>query len=455
VKVLLVVPKWDEFESVLWGFEADLTDTPEISVCGTRIHTVATVGAGNESTDLCIAFMDSQNNTNAAVATTDAIIRTAPDIVVLTGTALGNPAKTSLCSVIIATAIDDVTERSVLSRSEGQRRLSTIAGSGQSLDVARRRTRDLRRGTVTEWVYSAASELNLMHESDVADFLRENPPSVSDEVIASGNDYFMGGEDTSGELWEVSSKSRAYDMESAGFARSCTAMSVPWLVIRGISDFGVPTSNKDLYRQMPAALAARTASFIIEGMSGRSIGVRGNSLGEQSDPSTLKTLDELPGLTSQIDRITRLDILARTAVNILGGYTRQLEAFLHAGGHFRLVLVDPRSTVAAFLYGNNVDMYRANLASAQGLLRHLAERTSGEGTLAVRLTSDYPPFSFVHHEGPQTASIRLQMNLLHSRIGRDRPVLDVESASRWYSVFLDEFEQIWENSEPTSIEELV
>lgn len=54
-------------------------------------------------------------------------------------------------------------------------------------------------------------------------------------------------------------KSIAYEMEAGGFAKACNGEDVPFVVIRGISDWGDENASNDSWR----SYAARTASVFI------------------------------------------------------------------------------------------------------------------------------------------------------------------------------------------------
>jgi nucleoside phosphorylase len=59
---------------------------------------------------------------------------------------------------------------------------------------------------------------------------------------------------------EYHERTRAAEMESVGFARLCQEYDVPWLVFRGISDYGDPDKHK--LWQTTSALSAATAAMV-------------------------------------------------------------------------------------------------------------------------------------------------------------------------------------------------
>jgi nucleoside phosphorylase len=56
---------------------------------------------------------------------------------------------------------------------------------------------------------------------------------------------------------EFHDRIRAAEMEGAGFARLCKEHDIPFLIFRGVSDYGTP--EKDNLWQATSALAAATA----------------------------------------------------------------------------------------------------------------------------------------------------------------------------------------------------
>ena len=108
---------------------------------------------------------------------------------------------------------------------------------------------------LSAWSRSLREELLLARDHpEVADFrinfdqLGEMRPSVDVGNIISGGWLF---EDGSFPFFasSIPGKVLAGDMESAGFAAACDSASLPWLVSRGIADFGEPGRQKHLQLQ--------------------------------------------------------------------------------------------------------------------------------------------------------------------------------------------------------------
>ncbi|ROP38962.1 hypothetical protein [Saccharothrix texasensis] len=155
-----------------------------------------------------------------------------------------------------------------------------------------------------------------------------------------------------------------------------------------------------------------------------------------------RTLDDLPAFHVETAGARRISILGRTAVNILTSYQRVFRELCNAGCEVRLIFVDPTADASRYLYGSQFDVYQSNLKSAVGQIVALSADIGPR--LSVRTTSDVPSFSLVHIEKPDRSSyFRVQLNFMHSRIGRDRPVFIVDEGDGWYAAFRDEFDAMW------------
>lgn len=154
-----------------------------------------------------------------------------------------------------------------------------------------------------------------------------------------------------------------------------------------------------------------------------------------------KTLDDLPGFQIEAPGARRISILGRTAVNILSSYQRVFRDVCQAGCEVRLIFVDPTSEASRYLYGSQIEVYKNNLQASVSQVSTLANAIGPR--LAIRTTKDVPPFSLVHIEKEGNSYFRVQLNFMHSRIGRDRPVFMVSEHDAWYQAFVDEFEAIW------------
>ena len=139
----------------------------------------------------------------------------------------------------------------------------------------------------------------------------------------------------------------------------------------------------------------------------------------------------------------RISILGRTAVNLLSQYQREFERLGSTGCSIRLLFVDPLCEASRYVYGNTPHVYWNNINIASTHLRTIQEKLGSQ--LQVKTTKHAPTLSVIIVEKQPIGEsfARVQLYFLHSRVGRDRPVFQVNHSDRWYNVFVEEFNQIW------------
>lgn len=217
---------------------------------------------------------------------------------------------------------------------------------------------------------------------------------------------------------------------------------------------------------------ARVASSIVGGIlvviaiylevKGRPTGEKGST----EEPATKETRSSLPearrqraeeffytlddesceGFPNMVKDAARVQILGRTAVNILCQYDRVFEQLGKAGCEIQLLFVDPSSEASKFLYGSNPEIYMNNIISASQHLRKLKSIVGNR--LHVKVTKHAPTSSIivVEKQDIQQGFIHVQLYFLHSAVGRDRPIFKVNHGDKWYGIFRDEFTQLWADS---------
>lgn len=160
------------------------------------------------------------------------------------------------------------------------------------------------------------------------------------------------------------------------------------------------------------------------------------------------TLDDKPAdkFPNMVKDAVRVQILGRTAVNLLGQYQKVFEQLGRGGGEICLLFVDPLSEASKFLYGGNPEIYRNNIISASHQVKTL--KFILERRLQVRVTKHAPTLSMIIIEkrDPQQNFIQVQLYFLHSAVGRDRPIFRVNYGDKWYEIFQDEFSRLWSES---------
>lgn len=165
-----------------------------------------------------------------------------------------------------------------------------------------------------------------------------------------------------------------------------------------------------------------------------------------SGSDALFTFDDA-GITAFPDFVAdaeSVQILGRTAVNVLGQYEYVFRRLLENGTTIRIMMVNPESAASKYLYGQRETVFRRNHDVALGHIEDLREYID-TGALQIRTCEESPPFSLVIAQRPQplVSQVNIQLNMLYSRVGRDRPVLRLAEGDRWYNSFTDEYEQLW------------
>jgi nucleoside phosphorylase len=122
-----------------------------------------------------------------------------------------------------------------------------IYGDLMHFDPAQRKWQDVYRGAFAELRAAIPT---------TGDLPGGRKPEFHTGVILAG-EKFMANGGLPRMRFEYHERVRAADMEGSGFASSCKKHRTPWLVFRGISDFGEKNRPKGM--KLPAALAAATA----------------------------------------------------------------------------------------------------------------------------------------------------------------------------------------------------
>lgn len=163
-----------------------------------------------------------------------------------------------------------------------------------------------------------------------------------------------------------------------------------------------------------------------------------------------RTLDD-PGLDAfpaMVDGAVKLQVLGRTAVNLLNQYERIFERLIREGCELQFLFVDPQSEATTYIYGNSSEAFHTNFAASISHLHHLMNLPGAN--IHVRVTSHAPTSSLfiVNKKDDQRSFIRVQLYFLHSAFGRDRPIFRISRDDKWYSVFREEFVELWDNGKP-------
>jgi nucleoside phosphorylase len=264
---IIVVPKQDELFAVEWAFGITLDRPDQRLSSGVELFRRQL-----EIGDITFALLDRQTNTYSSILTADVIRSEAPRLAFLVGTALGNPSKVPLGSVVVSDGVIDISERRYTDDGQSVYIMrDTKRSDALTHDANAFISRHFTAATARTCIRSMARKpapLITSGSKQLTEFVARNQPKVDCEAIVSGNDYRMSRNDElANDLWRKVPVAYAYDMEAAGFALAADYNELQWLVVRGISDHGYPETKTDLNRQVAAGVAARfLAKFIGTGL---------------------------------------------------------------------------------------------------------------------------------------------------------------------------------------------
>lgn len=158
-----------------------------------------------------------------------------PKICVLIGMAAGNESKTKLGDVVTANSVWD------------------IAGGREEIDGKKPRPEPFRidplvraQLTIFEqklWPSLLTAKIETLKKSELPPENIDNwQPTWHQAVVFSGETVVVDGS-LPLKRDQYHEQGIALDMEASGFAQACEDHKVPWIIFRGISDFGEPTSK--------------------------------------------------------------------------------------------------------------------------------------------------------------------------------------------------------------------
>lgn len=148
----------------------------------------------------------------------------------------------------------------------------------------------------------------------------------------------------------------------------------------------------------------------------------------------------------------RVRILCRTAVNLVNSSQNVLRKLCQAGCTIDILFVDPTSESTKYIYGQKRDLFNQNYLLSTTHLQKLKHEFSSN--INLRTTSHAPTQSLiiVEHDNSKNNFVQVQLYFLHSSHGSDRPIFRVLSGEILYTIFVDEFDELWKNASVWSSE---
>ena len=246
VLIFTVVP--NEFKAAISLLELD-QDARELTTHGFRFWKcrIKCKRTGKELSCL-VSMIGEATNSFSAVAATTALCKYQFGLAILVGIAAGT-SNTKFADVIIADRIIDYETKRVEVNGEKNR------PHVWSIDETLRKQVDYFLATL-DFAKLKFSDLFREKESLFKLDKYKCDPHVSRAVILAGDKLIADGSTIPKLVSDYHQEAKAIEMESNGFALACESYNVPWMVFRGISDFGDPDKSKLKKYQQNAALSA-------------------------------------------------------------------------------------------------------------------------------------------------------------------------------------------------------
>lgn len=260
--VLVVCPLAKELNSTLIAFGLDPNEKETTNIDGHKIYAFTQSKRGAiRKTRVILSAVNSQRNLECALLTEKLLQKYRPDVAFLTGISAGVREKMNLADVVVSTAVIDLAG----GRAEpGQirKRLRT-----HEVSAPINRQIDYLHLGGTRWREAVCLLGNLLRTygfgAPEESVIQEREYTVQPAIIANGEILLADG--SMSDIREIDERIRCYDMESSGFATACKGRGIPWVIFRGVSDFG--DSNKaecEPWHTLAACTAASAAKEFIE-----------------------------------------------------------------------------------------------------------------------------------------------------------------------------------------------
>lgn len=140
---------------------------------------------------------------------------------------------------------------------------------------------------------------------------------------------------------------------------------------------------------------------------------------------------------------TRICVVAKTAVNVLGGNSRNFQDAAKSG--CRLQFIFPNTTLNKSIYGSDPERYNKNLEVTKLALKEIKD-VAGE-RMQVKLINYIPTMAMIiaEYKNPENNKILVQLYFLRARLQTDRPMFIVPYKDKWYETFIYEFDELWKD----------
>jgi nucleoside phosphorylase len=254
VAILTAVPP--ELIATKIAFNIHLEKREDEYVNGLRFWETPLTDSTGRQIDILITMIGESGNVSCAAAC-DRLFNTYDvGLCILVGVAAGLSSKVKLGDVVAADIVLDYENARLEPDGAKKRPRQFSPGIQIGRDLEYFNPRQHNWYDILRQASGQLREVTYLDARPNEDFW--NPEFVSG-VILSGEKLIADGS-LDERRKEYHDRIRAAEMEGRGFARMCEEHSVPWLVFRGISDYGDIQKTKDW--QGTSALAAATAARV-------------------------------------------------------------------------------------------------------------------------------------------------------------------------------------------------
>lgn len=259
IKAAIITVKKPELIAAKIAFNIDLQEDESRYVNGLRFwETTICGGPDGYDLDVVITMVGSDGNLSCAIACERLVSIYDVNLIVLVGIAAGVKGKVKLGDVVASDIIIDY-EKARLEPDGSKKRpvpYSLEPKVARDLEYF-----DPLRFGWEEFFHSDFDILKKDQAGNVPTLSNTYKPQLESGVILSGEKLIANGS-LDNMRRDYHDRIRAAEMEAAGFARVCKEHGVPWIIFRGISDYGDEKKN-DLWQSTSALLAATAAKIFL------------------------------------------------------------------------------------------------------------------------------------------------------------------------------------------------
>jgi nucleoside phosphorylase len=245
-----------ELKAVLFTLGRDPNDENHVSYGPFRYWTGNIQGTGGSMLSYVLTMVGEPRNVPCAIAVQNLLANYSVDLLVLIGVAAGPHYKVNLGDPVAINSVYDYEH------------VRAELVEGQSIEKPRPEWFRLETSIRNDVAYfdgeGSSEKFTKLLLSVPPDWIPEGitvqsiSPTYRKGTCAAGERLFADG--ALDQMWKYDERIIAGDMEDSGFAQVCEFYKLPWVIFRGIADFGDPHKNSKwhLLSSLSAASAAMT-----------------------------------------------------------------------------------------------------------------------------------------------------------------------------------------------------